>query len=168
MRLARANADKRRERHASMQTLFAFLKVAVQCHTGALHCHCPFCSFAMELIALPSFASSNAEWFFPPVEIPHSQLLLFLLFTFSAQPKPAGRALVSLNSSSLYCSSRPSTILKLLFRRLPPLLPPLLLSESANPFFCSILLTTTSRDPHPFRSVLRFDPSRQHGRLLHS
>ena len=109
-RLTRANVNKKREWHASMQTLFVFLKVAVQCHTG----HCSATTrfvLSQRSVAPPSFTSSNAEWITPDHFAPRRNprlptsllfqvlLLLTLRHRFACamiQSDLSGRAVVSL------------------------------------------------------------------------
>ena len=52
----------REERTAWTLNLLVFWKVAVQCRTGALHCHCLLGNCVFIVVVLLHFQSTNAEW----------------------------------------------------------------------------------------------------------
>ena len=99
-----------KRRYDIMQTFFDFLKVAVQCHTEALHCHYLLCFSEIESMVPLPFVSSIADSIITPSSskspTSHSQLFLFFFFQLLLLfPHPIGSfcSLKSHSSLALAC-----------------------------------------------------------------
>ena len=134
----------REERTAWTLNLLVLWKVAVQCRTGALHCHCLLGNCVFIVVVLLHFQSTNAEWL-----TTLSSSNLNILFSFLST-SPYSRMIIEPDDrfGLLLCVTNPPSsppILLHQFRLNPPVVVcPLLRFDSFRPNFHSPTLSERS------------------------